>query len=152
MSGIQIIPFLFSENHYLVDTAHVISQDFKLKTIISNIDFDVSYSYDPSRKQYNSTQILKGLLALNGDNPGKILGITDVDLFIPILTYIFGQAILFANIWLVPYGAGVWLVFHYFVVQLEEPDLRRSFGSLYADYVALVPRWFPRIAPPPKKA
>jgi protein-S-isoprenylcysteine O-methyltransferase Ste14 len=73
-------------------------------------------------------------------------------MYVAVVAIIFGQAILFANIWLVPYGAGVWLVFHYFVVQLEEPDLRRSFGSLYADYVALVPRWLPRIAPPPKKA
>jgi protein-S-isoprenylcysteine O-methyltransferase Ste14 len=73
-------------------------------------------------------------------------------MYAAVVVIILGQAILFANLWLVLYAAGVWLVSHYFVVQVEEPDLRRSFGSLYADYVAAVPRWFPRFSPPAKKA
>jgi len=65
-----------------------------------------------------------------------------------VVAVILGQAILFANVWLLPYAALVWLAFHYYVTQVEEPDLRRSFGSLYADYLAAVPRWLPRIPPP----
>ncbi len=49
------------------------------------------HAFDPRRKQHSSGEILKWLLPLAPEG-GKILGITDRDLFIPILTYVFGEA------------------------------------------------------------
>ncbi|MFP3868282.1 MAG: archaemetzincin family Zn-dependent metalloprotease [Desulfobacteraceae bacterium] len=51
-----------------------------------------THTYHIVRQQYNSTQLLEYLL--EGQQPGlfKILGITGVDLYIPILTYVFGEA------------------------------------------------------------
>jgi len=48
-------------------------------------------AYDSSRAQYNSTKLLACLLdkVQNGE---RILGVTEVDLFIPILTFVFGEA------------------------------------------------------------
>ena len=49
-------------------------------------------SFEPRRNQYYSTKILKEML---GDVPPdalKLLGVTDKDLCIPILTYVFGEA------------------------------------------------------------
>jgi protein-S-isoprenylcysteine O-methyltransferase Ste14 len=41
--------------------------------------------------------------------------------------------------------SGLWLVLvHLAVVFLEEPDLRRKFGSSYEQYRRAVPRWVPR--------
>jgi archaemetzincin len=51
----------------------------------------VPRAYDDSRAQYNSTEILRQLLELP-QNGSKILGITSVDLFVPVLTYVFGEA------------------------------------------------------------
>ncbi len=48
-------------------------------------------AWDPRRKQHSSTRILKWLTEM-GPRDGKVLGITDVDLFIPILTFVFGEA------------------------------------------------------------
>jgi archaemetzincin len=48
-------------------------------------------AYDPRRRQHASGVILKWLLEA-GPAGGKVLGITDRDLFIPILTYVFGEA------------------------------------------------------------
>jgi protein-S-isoprenylcysteine O-methyltransferase Ste14 len=43
--------------------------------------------------------------------------------------------------------AGAWLLLvHLAVVLLEEPDLRRKFGSPYEEYRRTVPRWLPRHA------
>ena len=42
------------------------------------------------------------------------------------------------------YAAGVWLVFHVFVVLYEEPTLRRQFGQSYVAYRESVRRWIPR--------
>jgi archaemetzincin len=48
--------------------------------------------YDYSRAQYNSTRLIAELLLLHFDTTAKLLGITSVDLFVPILTYVFGEA------------------------------------------------------------
>lgn len=51
-------------------------------------------SFDSRRQQHNSTSILAGLLELKLDliEGTRLLGITDNDLFIPIFTFVFGQA------------------------------------------------------------
>ncbi len=49
------------------------------------------HAYDEKRKQWKTSPILKWLLEA-GPGAGKVLGITDQDLFIPILTYVFGEA------------------------------------------------------------
>ncbi len=49
-------------------------------------------AYDYVRKQYNSTVILKNLLEKVTPDSLKVIGITHVDLFIPVLTFVFGEA------------------------------------------------------------
>ena len=49
------------------------------------------HAFDQRRNQYSSGEILKWLLPLAPPG-GKVLGVTDRDLFIPILTYVFGEA------------------------------------------------------------
>jgi len=46
---------------------------------------------DPRRRQHASGAMLRWLLE-SGPPGGKVLGVTDQDLFIPILTYVFGEA------------------------------------------------------------
>jgi archaemetzincin len=53
---------------------------------------DLPRYYSADRGQYNATLILAGLLRLLPDPHSKIVGITSVDLFIPVLTFVFGQA------------------------------------------------------------
>ncbi len=49
--------------------------------------------FDDSRGQYNSTLLIAELLRQYPVARGeKILGITSVDLFVPVLTYVFGEA------------------------------------------------------------
>ena len=47
---------------------------------------------DPVRKQYHSTPILETLAILAPPTAIKVLAITKVDLFIPILTHVYGEA------------------------------------------------------------
>ncbi|HEX9053227.1 MAG TPA: archaemetzincin family Zn-dependent metalloprotease [Anaeromyxobacter sp.] len=49
------------------------------------------HAFDPRRRQHASGAILRWLVE-NGPREGKVLGVTDRDLFIPILTYVFGEA------------------------------------------------------------
>lgn len=51
-----------------------------------------SYAYDLTRKQYNSILILKNLIENCPENLIRVLGITEVDLYIPILKFVYGTA------------------------------------------------------------
>jgi archaemetzincin len=50
------------------------------------------YAFDPERDQYNAQKILSDLLSRFPDPATRVLGITALDLFIPIFTYVFGLA------------------------------------------------------------
>jgi archaemetzincin len=49
-------------------------------------------AFDPRRQQHSSTRILHWLQAQRPRHADKVVGITDVDLFIPILTFVYGEA------------------------------------------------------------
>ena len=49
-------------------------------------------AYNAARRQYHSTQLLRKLRDLAIAGSGKILGVTELDLFIPIFTFVFGEA------------------------------------------------------------
>ena len=49
-------------------------------------------SFDPRRGQHSSTRILRWLEASRRPGATKVLALTDVDLFIPVLTFVYGEA------------------------------------------------------------
>lgn len=49
-------------------------------------------AYDTKRKQYQSVEIMKMLAKNAPGDASRVLGITDVDLAIPMLSFLFGQA------------------------------------------------------------
>jgi len=53
---------------------------------------DASSAFHPQRRQYNSTEILKILAPYVSPETWRVLGVTELDLFIPILTFVFGEA------------------------------------------------------------
>jgi archaemetzincin len=55
-------------------------------------DLDPSRAFDFGRNQFNSTAILASALDKFNDINGKILCVTSLDLFVPVLTYVFGEA------------------------------------------------------------
>ena len=60
------------------------------RVLAEDIGLEPFYSSD--RKQYHSTEILRELLPFAVGQEQHILGIMDVDLYIPILTFVFGEA------------------------------------------------------------
>lgn len=50
------------------------------------------HTYHMARNQYHSTQLLEFLLLEVHGEPFRLLGITTVDLYIPIFTFVFGEA------------------------------------------------------------
>jgi len=53
---------------------------------------DPQPAFDNFRNQFNSSVLLMSLLERHGAHGGKVVGITAHDLFVPVLTYVFGEA------------------------------------------------------------
>ncbi len=53
---------------------------------------DLDFSFHPNRNQYHSTPILKELARKAPAGALKVLAVVQVDLFIPILTHVYGEA------------------------------------------------------------
>jgi archaemetzincin len=49
-------------------------------------------TWDPRRNQHSSTQILRWLATRRPADARRVLAVTDVDLFIPVLTFVYGEA------------------------------------------------------------
>ena len=65
---------------------------FGFQTEILPLIHRVAFAFDPERRQYFSTLILEKLAAAAPSRAVKVLGITTEDLFIPILTHVYGEA------------------------------------------------------------
>ncbi|HKL66605.1 MAG TPA: archaemetzincin family Zn-dependent metalloprotease [Bacteroidales bacterium] len=61
---------------------------------VRECSMDISSFYDPARRQYDANHILKKVAELSDPLALKTMGLLRVDLYIPILTYIFGQSVL----------------------------------------------------------
>jgi archaemetzincin len=53
---------------------------------------DPSAAFHVERRQYHSSQILAAMQKFADGESWRVLGVTDVDLYIPILTFVFGEA------------------------------------------------------------
>ena len=54
--------------------------------------FDPAPSYHPERQQFHSSELLQRMQALVEHRDWRFLAIADIDLYIPILKYVFGEA------------------------------------------------------------
>ncbi len=92
MPYIYIVPIATSTSHWLAPLEQAVANCFDLPVKRMHCDIDLETTYDSERRQYNSSQILLQLIRSAPADTLKILGVTAVDLFIPILTYVFGEA------------------------------------------------------------
>lgn len=67
---------------------------FGFPVTLRECHIDITEHYDPSRRQYDANKLMQILRAFPGEEAVRIVGLYRVDLYIPALTYIFGQAIL----------------------------------------------------------
>jgi archaemetzincin len=113
VSGIHLLPLGSADRRLVQELISPLQETFSLPVDTVNHDVRVEQFYDVSRCQYNSTAILLHLrdhlmreeIALPGGSSrqAKSLAIISHDLFIPILTYVFGEAELGGDVALVSY-------------------------------------------------
>jgi len=89
---INLAPIKYSNKLLLDRLAEELKKIFPFEIDIVDLDLDISDSYSPERKQYHSTKIIETALNLTDFAAGKVLIITEMDLFVPVLTFVFGEA------------------------------------------------------------
>ncbi|MFQ6002599.1 MAG: archaemetzincin family Zn-dependent metalloprotease [Candidatus Zixiibacteriota bacterium] len=62
------------------------------KVEVSQSPLDLEFAYNPEREQYYSSAILEKLPEISPETCEKILGLVDVDLYVPNLNFVFGEA------------------------------------------------------------
>ncbi len=84
---------LYDMDKDILDALHEgIREAFGYPTESISLLKDLKFAYDASRNQYLSTSILDKLGEKAPSCYLKVLAIVDVDLFIPILTHVYGEA------------------------------------------------------------
>lgn len=94
LQHITLISFGYFEESLLENIAASVNHELLYPVSIKEGHIDITEFYDPGRRQYNGNKLLKEVDSLYASDSGKTIGLFNVDLFIPILTYIFGQAFL----------------------------------------------------------
>ena len=93
MHPILIVPIRPVDHAELTALVEPLSRAFELPVAIEESSYlDPAFAFDTYRNQFNSTSLIAALLERFQNYDGKIIGITSVDLFVPVLTYVFGEA------------------------------------------------------------
>lgn len=90
--GVLVAPALDD----LEQLAAALARTFRTPCRIQPQTLDVSFSFNERRGQYYSTAIIQRL-ERTADRDARVLGVTACDLFVPVLTFVFGEAQLDGN-------------------------------------------------------
>lgn len=92
--NIALISFGQFDQSFLEQIAESVTNEYLFPVKIRDGHIDLSEFYDATRGQYNGNKLLKAVDQMFSGEYYKTFGLFNVDLYIPILTYIFGQAFL----------------------------------------------------------
>lgn len=87
---ITICPIGFVEKDIINTIADCIEMRCGIDCVVSSRMENPKYAYDEGRCQYDSKLILKNLIKCCPQDALRFMGVTHVDLFVPILKYVFG--------------------------------------------------------------
>ena len=97
MKGILILPIGNAEQGVIRSISDALSMTFHLKVATGKGMNIPENSYNSRRRQYHATTILKVMLAEKQGEFDLMLGVTDADLYVPELNFVFGEADVFSG-------------------------------------------------------
>lgn len=92
MRIVSLVPVGEVARLHLELLAEGLAPTLRVACSIQSDSLDVAFAFDTLRGQYHSTEILKRLMKLPAVETWRLLGVTEADLFIPVLTFVFGEA------------------------------------------------------------
>jgi archaemetzincin len=92
MKALQLLPIGNVDPGLLEWLRRELIEGFCIPCEILDPPLDAAFAYHPERGQFHSSEMLERMHGYVGNNTWRLLGITPVDLYIPILTFVFGEA------------------------------------------------------------
>jgi archaemetzincin len=92
MKLLQLLPIGNVDNGLLKDMSPALEEILSVSCKVLPIRLDPDFAFHGERQQYHSSEILQRMQSLVTADSWRMLGITAVDLYIPILTFVFGEA------------------------------------------------------------
>ncbi|MGA7459116.1 MAG: archaemetzincin family Zn-dependent metalloprotease [Candidatus Korobacteraceae bacterium] len=92
MKRLQLLPIGAVDPQLLEWLGQSLYDKFHMRAEILSPALDPSFALHAERQQYHSSEILASMQRYIDGNTWRLLGITPLDLYIPILTFVFGEA------------------------------------------------------------
>jgi archaemetzincin len=92
MRVLQLLPIGEFDPRLLRELGPAMAETFRVPCEIARLRLDPEFAYHGERQQYHSSEILQAMQRLVTRESWRVLGVTGVDLYIPILTFVFGEA------------------------------------------------------------
>ena len=92
MKLLQLLPIGAFDARILLELAPAMADVFRLPCEIVPNPLDPEFAFHGERQQYHSSELLQAMQRYVGPDTWRLLGVTMVDLYIPILTFVFGEA------------------------------------------------------------
>jgi archaemetzincin len=92
VNRIQLLPFGAMRPDILSDLCEGLAAEFTVPCEVLQAEADPAFAFNVTRQQYSSTEILAAMSARATPDTWRLLGVTAHDLYIPILTFVFGEA------------------------------------------------------------
>jgi len=90
--NLQLLPIGKLDGGLLLELATTMANTFGVPCEIMASPLDPEFAFHGERQQYHSSEILARMQGLVTANCWRVLGVAAVDLYIPILTFVFGEA------------------------------------------------------------
>jgi archaemetzincin len=97
LQTLTFVSFGHFDKDMLEKTAEAVIEEFQCTVNIRDGHIDLSEYFDAARRQYDGNALIKVVQSFSFPDSDKTLALFNVDLFVPILTFIFGQAFLGGN-------------------------------------------------------
>ncbi|MDI6890426.1 MAG: archaemetzincin family Zn-dependent metalloprotease [Thermodesulfovibrionales bacterium] len=98
MEGIVIIPIGKIDSEVLRDIANALKEAFHCEVEINKGISIPQDALNTRRRQYHSTTILKKIKSIKPENFNRVLSVIDVDLYVPELNFVFGEADIYSGV------------------------------------------------------
>jgi archaemetzincin len=92
MKRISLIPLGNISSKQMEVLAESLTTTLQVPCALSPERQNIEFAYDSLRGQYHSTAVLSRMRSLPHRDGTLLLGVTEADLFVPIFTFVFGEA------------------------------------------------------------
>src|SRR6202142_359446 len=92
MKLLHLLPIGNVDDGLLQELRPAIEETFCVPCKVLPVRLDPEFAFHGERQQYHSSEILQRMQSFLAADSWRMLGISAVDLYIPILTFVFGEA------------------------------------------------------------